>query len=298
MQTRKDSNLNETHRHPDAEDIAMAAATRASHDPFPVSTIWVTPDGDSLIAYQARVSNPKATKDDPSSRLIGYLIRNHHWSPFQMANLCVEINTTRDISAQIIRHQSAHFQEFSTRYADVESLIWFRECRFQDDKNRQNSFTADQVHDADDSPDKMMALDETVAYWDALVNEARVRSEEGYAEARRRGVAKEVARTILPIGLIPTKLYMNGTVRTWMHYLFERTKPGVQKEHRDIALKIELIFKEAFPDTYEAYLAWKTEERRKQKLWDLFTSKNLHYHVSVFGETTYFYKGLSDVLDE
>lgn len=294
--------MEDTHRHPDAEDIATAMPTRPDDiDPFPVSKIWATPDGDQLIAYQARVSNAKATKDDPSSKLIGYLIKNHHWSPFQMANLCVEINTTRDISAQIIRHQSAHFQEFSTRYADVESLIWFRECRFQDDKNRQNSWTADELAGMGGQIPVVngYAVDHTMSYWDALVNEARVRSEEGYAEARKRGVAKEVARTILPIGLIPTKLYMNGTVRTWMHYLFERTKPGVQKEHRDIALKIETAFEEAFPDTYTAYHAWKTEERRKVALWDLFVKETLHRYVPAFnpGDMGQFYENILKELD-
>ena len=236
-------------------------------DPFTCSLIWATPEADQLVGYMARVSNSKAKPEDSAEKLIGFLIRNHHWSPFQMVNMCVEINTTRDISAQILRHQSAHFQEFSTRYADIEDLIWFRECRFQDDKNRQNSFEADAV-------DEMVngySVEETTSYWDALVNEAKVRGMEGYEEARRRGVAKETARAVLPFGLIPTKLYMNGTARTWIHYLSERTKPGVQKEHRDIALKILDLFKVAMPNIFTAFDTWQTEERKKAHLWKLFS---------------------------
>lgn len=242
-------------------------------DPFTCSLIWATPEADQLVGYMARVSNSKAKPEDSAEKLIGFLIRNHHWSPFQMVNMCVEINTTRDISAQILRHASAHFQEFSTRYADIEDLIWFRECRFQDEKNRQNSFTGQQMHDMDQQLGAQ--LEETESYWDALVNESRVRGMEGYEEARRRGVAKETARAILPFGLIPTKLYMNGTARTWIHYLSERTKPGVQKEHRDIALKVLECFRESMPSIFHAFDVWQTEERQKAKLWQLWKDGTL-----------------------
>lgn len=257
-------------------------------DPFTCSLIWATPDADQLVGYMARVSNSKAKPEDSAEKLIGFLIRNHHWSPFQMVNMCVEINTTRDISAQILRHQSAHFQEFSTRYADIEDLIWFRECRFQDEKNRQNSFTVEQHYTErepqvidpgydDGERDKVNGynVEETVSYWDALVNESRVRGMEGYGEARRRGVAKETARAILPFGLIPTKLYMNGTARTWIHYLSERTKPGVQKEHRDIALKVLECFRESMPSIFRAFDVWQTEERKKAMLWKMWQDGTL-----------------------
>lgn len=210
-----------------------------ARDPFRVSTIWATPNGDVNIAYLARVSNSKATPDDPGERLIGFLLRNHHWSPFEMSSLCLEIRTQRDISAQILRHRSFSFQEFSTRYAAVEELLAVTECRFQDTKNRQSSLTlAEYLTDGrchEDMTDEAGA-EGTAAYFDAVVNETRVRSLEAYQELLRRGVAKEVARRILPIGLMPTKLYMTGTVRSWLHYCAERVKPGVQKEHRVIAI--------------------------------------------------------------
>lgn len=229
------------------------------------STIWATPNGDDLIAYMARVSNPKAQPGDPSAKLIGYLIDNHHWSPFAMCNLCVEINTTRDISAQILRHKSADFQEFSTRYADVEELLITAECRFQDDKNRQNSFEAS----AEDQ--------KIVAWWDEMVQTHAVTAMASYKAARKDRVAKEVARRILPIGLVPTRLYMNGTVRTWIHYLNERTKPGVQKEHRAVALAVEHLFAANYPSVYQAVL----NDRRKQAIMTEL------YRLYVNGDVTY-----------
>lgn len=221
-----------------------------ARDAFRVSTIWVTPNGDTNIAYLARVSNSKAQPGDPGDKLVGFLLRNHHWSPFEMSSLCLEIRTQRDISAQILRHRSFSFQEFSTRYAAVEELLAVTECRFQDSKNRQSSLTlAEYLTDGrchEDMTDEAGA-EGTAAYFDAVVNETRVRSLEAYQELLRRGVAKEVARRILPIGLMPTKLYMTGTVRSWLHYCSERTKPGVQKEHRVIAIHaLNELFK-AYP---------------------------------------------------
>lgn len=218
-----------------------------ARDAFQVSTIWATPKGDQSIAYLARVSNSKAQPDDPGHKLIEYLLRNHHWSPFEMASLTLEIRTQRDISAQILRHRSFSFQEFSTRYAEVEELLAVTECRFQDTTNRQSSFTMDQL-----TGDFVDDAEATVAYFDAVINETRTRSLEAYAELLRRGVAKEVARRILPIGLIPTKLYMNGTVRSWLHYCSERTKPGVQKEHRMIAIHALNELFMSYPQTVKA----------------------------------------------
>lgn len=227
---------------------------------------WFTPDGDKLVAHMARVSNPKATLDDPAERLIGFLIKNHHWSPFEMVNLCLEIHTERDISAQILRHSKEfRFQEFSTRYAEVEDLRWSTECRFQDHKNRQNSLTVDQVsqsNGADFEADDQ--LEATVAYFDAVVNETRTRSLEAYQELLRRGVAKECARRVLPIGLMPTVMYINSNLRGWIHYLAERTKPGVQKEHREIALAVEPVFAECFPLVWRAVLSYRADQELRE----------------------------------
>lgn len=240
---------------------------------------WATPEGDTMIAHMARVSNSKAKPDDPAERLIGYLLRNHHWSPFEMANLCVEIHTERDISAQILRHSKEfRFQEFSTRYAEVEDLRWSTECRFQHPTNRQASSTVEDILEkarADVERDPALAgadlsattaqlngydVDATVSYFDAVVNETRVRSLEAYRELLERGVAKECARRVLPIGLMPTVMYINSNVRGWIHYLAERTKPGVQKEHREIALAVEPLFAAHYPLVWEAVVAMRVEQ--------------------------------------
>lgn len=243
---------------------------------------WYTPDGDKLVAHIARVSNSKATLDDPASKLIKYLIRNRHWSPFEMVNLCLEIHTERDISAQILRHsEEFRFQEFSTRYAEVEDLRWSTECRFQDHKNRQNSFTASdqaeyiknrigqKIETGSGSGAVLLQkeaerIDQTVSYFDAVVNEARERSLEGYRELLERGVAKECARRILPIGLCPTVMYINSNLRGWIHYLQERTKPGVQKEHREIALAVEPIIAELFPMVWDAVIEDRAEHTLRE----------------------------------
>lgn len=239
---------------------------------------WCTPDGDKLVAHIARVSNPKATIDDPSAKLIKYLIRNHHWSPFEMVNLCLEIHTERDISAQILRHSKEfRFQEFSTRYAEVEDLRWSTECRFQDHKNRQNSFdapgqieylknrAAEHAKRGNDDTvrqfeHQVKLAEETVSYFDAVVNETRERSLEAYRELLERGVAKECARRILPIGLMPTVMYINSNLRGWIHYLQERTKPGVQKEHREIALAVEPFIAHHFPMVWDAVVAYRADQ--------------------------------------
>lgn len=236
---------------------------------------WATPDGDALVAHMARVSNTKASIDDPGEKLIGYLIRNHHWSPFEMVNLCLEIHTERDISAQILRHSKEfRFQEFSTRYAEVEDLRWSTECRFQDAKNRQNSFSVEEVAfsgvklpiDAAkvNGPDEQVDVEQVVSYWDALVNETRTRSLEGYRWALEHGVAKECARRLLPFGMVPTVMYINSNLRGWIHYLAERTKPGVQKEHREIALAVEPLFAEHFPLVWQAVLAYRAARERAE----------------------------------
>lgn len=186
------------------------------------------------MGYIARVSNPKAKPDDPAKRLIGYLFRNRHWSPFEMVNVCVEVNTSRDVSRQILRHRSLFFQEFSGRYAAyLAGLLGPRETRLQDHENRQNSL-ASEDRDLNSWWYWAQTYVGSVAYW-------------LYEEALKRGIAKEVARAVLPEGYVPTKMYINGTLRSWIHYLQSRTDPATQKEHREVANDIAEIIYAEFP---------------------------------------------------
>lgn len=214
---------------------------------------WYTPQGDSLVAYMARVSNTKATPDDPAEKLIGYLMKNRHWSPFEMVSACVEINTERDISAQLCRHRSFSFQEFSQRYAEVEDLRQSTECRFQDNKNRQNSFDPEHLaSEAEITTVNGFDVATTVAVFDEIVNATRVNALTNYRNLLDRGVAKECARRILPIGLAPSKLYMAGTVRSFLHYLSVRLDPATQREHREIAVGIRAALSPCFSSIFEA----------------------------------------------
>lgn len=183
---------------------------------------WITPDADERVAKMARVSNP-ANQDNKATapRLIRYLIRKKHWSPFEMVNACVRIEAPRDITRQILRHRSFSFQEFSGRYADYEGLLPGREGRIQDYENRQNSLP---IEDA--------AL---VEAWQTTVSYIQHVCWSAYRDMRDRGIAKEVARAILPEGLVPTTLYMNGSIRSWIHYWSVRCTPETQKEHRLVA---------------------------------------------------------------
>ncbi len=188
-----------------------------------VKLVWATPDTDQHLAYIARVSNPN-NQDNPSKEgLFKYMMREGHVSPFEMANACVEINVTRDIARQILRHRSFSFQEFSQRYADVSVLGEFaiRECRMQDNKNRQNSITSD---------DKDLNI-----WWQAAQHRMTGEAEYLYAEALKCGIAKEQARALLPEGLTMSRVYMNGTFRSWIHYLTSRLHESTQKEHREVA---------------------------------------------------------------
>lgn len=209
-----------------------------------INLIWTTPDGDDLVAYMARVSNLTATKGDPSEKLINYLIKHQHWSPFEMVNLCVSIECPRDISRQILRHNSFRFQEFSGRYSAYEGLYEDREVRMQDRENRQNSLPCDDR--------------KTREKWATLVKLVRNTCFAAYDAALSLGIAKEVARVLLPEGLVPTKMYMNGTVRSWIHYINIRTGPETQKEHRDVALAVKRIFVESYPGVAKA-LGWVRE---------------------------------------
>jgi thymidylate synthase (FAD) len=202
--------------------------------------ISITPDAEQLIAYCARVSNP-ANQDNPDiAGLIKYCIKNQHWSVLEMANMVVEINTTRAIAAQILRHRSFSFQEFSQRYSDVSVLASSADIphlRRQDLKNRQNS-----VDDLD--PKLIQGYYRRMA---SLLDD----SEHLYQEMVSSGVAKECARNILPL-CSPTRLYVNGTIRSWVHYLQLRSGNGTQLEHQQIARSILEIFKENLPCVYQA----------------------------------------------
>lgn len=198
------------------------------------SLVWATPNGDQLIGNMARVSNPNAKPDDDTSKLISFLIRNRHWSPFEMVSMCVEIKTTRDIGRQILRHRSFSFQEFSQRYAEVPELIMTREMRMKGSTNRQGS------------------LDESVEWAERVAQSIARECMVTYKSLIENGIAPECARAILPEGLTPTKMYMTGTVRSWIHYVHERTQPGVQKEHRLIAEEICKITEATFPNVSRA----------------------------------------------
>ena len=202
-----------------------------------VTLVHSTKDGDELIAYMARVSNPTNQDNKDSSKLIKYLIKHKHWSPFEMVNMCVEINTTRSISAQILRHRSFSFQEFSQRYASVEELELPSppELRLQDLKNRQNSIETDEIDTLN---------------WQATIQLHYSKCYRLYKNLLKEGIAKECAREVLPMGA-PTRLYMNGTLRSWIHYVDLRTANGTQKEHRDIAEACKQLIKTQFPLTYE-----------------------------------------------
>lgn len=200
--------------------------------------VWITPDADKLIGYMARVSNPKATPDDPADKLISYLINHKHWSPFEMAGACVEINTTRDIARQIIRHRSFHIQEFSQRYSVAEEEAVFAEARLQDIKNRQNS-----LENTDPEIDW---------YWDKYQKLTWAQAYSSYKDALKLGIAKELARKLLPEGLTRTRMYMNGTIRDWIHYLSIRLGPETQLEHRHVAREVLDCLEAQCPVVFQA----------------------------------------------
>jgi thymidylate synthase (FAD) len=205
-----------------------------------VQLVWATPNAEEMITRMARVSAPKNQDNmETAPRLLRYLIKNKHWSPYEMANMCVEIETTRAISPQILRHRSFSFQEFSQRYADTSELgsAVIPHLRRQDQKNRQNSI--------DD-----LSADVVAAYY-RRISELYEDAEHLYREMVSSGVAKECARAVLPIAT-KTKMYMNGTLRSWIHYLQLRCDVSTQLEHRQIAEEIKQIFCEQFPIIGEA----------------------------------------------
>jgi len=193
-----------------------------------------------LIAFCARVSNPSAQiNTETSEKLIRYLVKHQHWSPLEMVSACLEIETTRDIAHQIVRHRSFSFQEFSQRYANpVEDMQFVsREARLQDTKNRQNSI------DLEDNEDAIKLQQGWATKQDAVIMAA----DKAYRWAIDNGIAKEQARVVLPEGLTKTRLYMNGTLRSWVHYIELRSANGTQKEHMDIAKECATVIAEIFP---------------------------------------------------
>lgn len=195
-------------------------------------------DVQELIAYCARVSNPSNQFSlATSEKLIKYLIKHQHWSPLEMVSACLEIETTRDIARQILRHRSFSFQEFSQRYADPTKELSFvlRDARLQDEKNRQNSIETDNL-----------ALK---AWWEERQKRVIQEAKEAYEWAISHGIAKEQARAVLPEGLTISRLYMNGTLRSWIHYIQLRSANGTQKEHIEIAKACAHVIAEIFPLT-------------------------------------------------
>jgi thymidylate synthase (FAD) len=188
-------------------------------------------DAQELIAYCARVSNPaNQLNTETSERLIRYLVRHQHWSPLEMVSACMEITTTRDIARQILRHRSFSFQEFSQRYADptqeLDEAFVLREARFQDTKNRQNSVEPD----LSDEQQRLIAFE-----WERAQKRVLFSVKQEYSWAIKNGIAKEQARAVLPEGLTISRMYMNGTLRSWIHYIELRAANGTQKEHMEIA---------------------------------------------------------------
>jgi thymidylate synthase (FAD) len=200
-------------------------------------------DAQDLVAFCARVSNPaNQSNTETSERLIRYLIRNQHWSPLEMVSACCEITTTRDIARQILRHRSFSFQEFSQRYADptaeLSEAFVLREARFQDTKNRQNSIE----FDASDEQQRQLAIE-----WERSQKRVLFAVEREYAWAIKNGIAKEQARAVLPEGLTVSRLYMNGTLRSWIHFIELRSGHGTQREHMAVARACAEVIAQVFP---------------------------------------------------
>ena len=214
----------------------MSVALISYTKPSPALIVQGIEGMTDLVAFCARVSNPaNQFNTDTAEKLIRYLINNKHWSPLEMINVCLEINTTRDIARQMLRHRSFAFQEFSQRYADPTKELDFvlREARLQDTKNRQQSIATDDAN--------------LSAEWDAKQKEVIEKAKEAYAWAIQQGIAKEQARCVLPEGNTVSRLYMNGSMRSWIHFIELRCGNGTQKEHAEVALECAKIIAELFP---------------------------------------------------
>ena len=206
-----------------------------------VQLMWATPEADKQIAFMARVSNPDNQDNTEFKRLLNYLMKHNHVSPFEMASMCVQIDTTRDISRQILRHRSFSFQEFSGRYEDMTKLgdMVKRECRLQDTDNRQSSLDCSNPS--------------TNFHFNLAQSEVWDTSKKFYDWALSQGIAKEQARALLPEGLTHTRLYMTGTIRSWLHYIQVRAGVETQKEHRVIAQGALEVLRQIAPITAEAF---------------------------------------------
>lgn len=235
----------------DYQEVNLVAVSqpRVKHDTDTEPGMWegynikrkLTPN--EFIAYCARVSNPgNQNNTGTAQKLVNYLIRNEHWSPFEMVSVTMEIKTTRDIGRQILRHRSFSFQEFSQRYAEVADVIKIREARLQDKKNRQNS-----IDIADDNDTKI--------WWSNAQDHVSDLAVKLYKQALDFGIAKEQARSILPEGLTMSTMYMAGTLRSWLHYVKLRSANGTQREHMDIAIKARDILVKEFPSCEEYLLS-------------------------------------------
>lgn len=203
---------------------------------------------EDMIVYCARVSNPgNQSNTENGEKLIRYLIKNQHWSPFEMVSICLEIETTRDIARQILRHRSFSFQEFSQRYAVADLGIEIREARLQDTKNRQNSIEIEEYGE--------FAMESTLKQqWVEKQEEIAELSKTTYQWALSNGIAKEQARVVLPEGMTVSRMYMNGTLRSWIHYIQLRSGNGTQKEHREVAISCANEIAKIFPMIMEFVL--------------------------------------------
>lgn len=213
-------------------NVRMISYSKPSHEMYDEGLV----DVQELVAFCARVSNPSNQfNTDTSEKLIKYLIKHQHWSPLEMVSACLEIETTRDIARQILRHRSFSFQEFSQRYADPTKDLSFvlREARLQDTKNRQNSVETDNL-----------ALQ---AFWETQQQRVLEVAKSAYEWAIQNGIAKEQARAVLPEGLTVSRLYMNGTLRSWIHFIELRSANGTQKEHQEVARACAKVIAEVFP---------------------------------------------------
>lgn len=218
--------------------VKLVSYSKASPGLFGVtSNNQAEKDLENLVAFCARVSNPaNQMNTETNQRLLSYLMKHKHWSPFEMVNVCLEVETTRDIARQFLRHRSFTFQEFSQRYAEPDSLGFpfvLSEARLQDTKNRQNSI------DVDDQ--------ELQEWWVAHQKRVLAVAQAAYSEAIERGIAKEVARKVLPEGLTKSRMYVNGSLRSWIHYVELRSGNGTQKEHIDVAVACAEVIAKLFP---------------------------------------------------
>jgi len=228
-------------------DRMLTTARLISYSQPPEGELYVGSDVQELIAYCARVSNPANQQSHKTSeKLIRYLCKHKHWSPLEMASACIEIETTRDIAHQIVRHRSFAFQEFSQRYAEPSAMgdaFTKRECRLQDHENRQNSIEIEN----DPALQLNLKQQELITEWNRRQSGVIETSRRAYEWAIENGIAKEQARAVLPEGLTKTRLYMNGTLRSWIHYIELRSANGTQKEHMEVAQKCAIEIAKIFP---------------------------------------------------